>query len=58
MKIVDEKSRVEGESPAEGKMAYTSPELISYGTLREITLSLGNKGAKDGGTGKNNNTAI
>ncbi|HEY4167554.1 MAG TPA: lasso RiPP family leader peptide-containing protein [Reyranella sp.] len=33
----------------EAKKAYEAPALIRWGTLREITQAVGNKGASDGG---------
>ena len=28
---------------------YKSPTLVEYGTLRDVTLAVGNRGAPDGG---------
>jgi len=33
------------------KKAYHRPELLIYGSIREITRAVGNKGAFDGGSG-------
>ena len=36
---------------------YSSPKLVEYGALREITLSVGKTGITDGGgTGSSNKT--
>lgn len=36
---------------------YSSPKLVEYGALREITLAVGKNGNSDGGgTGANNKT--
>jgi hypothetical protein len=40
------------------KRAYEPPILRSYGTLRDITLHVGNKGNHDGATKKPNRTHI
>jgi hypothetical protein len=32
------------------KKPYSTPKLVVYGTLHDITGAVGNKGAKDGGT--------
>ena len=34
----------------EAKKAYEAPTLVRWGTLREITQAVGNKGASDGGS--------
>jgi len=34
--------------PVAGKRAYTAPMLQRFGTLKELTRSIGNKGNKDG----------
>lgn len=40
------------------KKPYTAPQLISYGDIREVTLTVGNKSTKgDGGTGSMDKTA-
>jgi hypothetical protein len=45
------------ESPMKSdKKSYAPPQLIQYGTLREITLSAGNSGNSDGGQGSNKKT--
>jgi hypothetical protein len=36
----------------EQKKPYSKPTLTVYGTVKELTQSVGNKGAIDGGTGK------
>jgi hypothetical protein len=36
--------------------AYAAPQLIEYGTLREVTLTVGNMGNTDGGTAPTNRT--
>jgi hypothetical protein len=33
------------------KKFYTPPQLFKYGTLREITLTAGNSGSSDNGSG-------
>ena len=38
------------------KKSYQQPELQVYGDLRDITQTLGNMGAKDGGSGKTHGT--
>jgi hypothetical protein len=38
---------------AETKRAYKRPTLLHFGTLRQITLAVGNSKNKDGGTVKN-----
>jgi hypothetical protein len=38
------------------KKAYTAPKLDRLGTLAEITAAISNKGAADGGSGKNMKT--
>jgi len=35
--------------PAPAKKAYTAPTLVRWGTLRDLTLAVGNTGASDGG---------
>jgi len=34
-----------------GKRQYQTPQLLVYGTIREITRNIGPKGALDGGGG-------
>jgi hypothetical protein len=34
------------------KKPYSTPELVVYGNLQQITNAVGNMGAKDGGFGK------
>jgi hypothetical protein len=38
-------------SPGE-RLVYKAPTVFEYGTLREITLAVGNAKNVDGGTGK------
>ena len=38
------------------KKPYTAPELQRLGSLRDITLTVGNAGSPDGGGGKRNRT--
>lgn len=39
------------------KQDYSSPKLLTYGNLSELTKSTGNMGSNDGpGTGKNHKT--
>lgn len=42
------------------RKAYASPEVIEYGTLRDVTLTVGRNGASDGpaGRGNNNKTSV
>jgi hypothetical protein len=37
------------EAKEESKKAYEAPALVRWGTLRDITQSVGNRGASDGG---------
>lgn len=37
--------------PSPGKKAYAAPELVRWGTLRDLTLAVGNRGGSDGGGG-------
>jgi hypothetical protein len=37
--------------PKDEKKTYSAPELIIYGSIREITRNLGEKGALDAGGG-------
>ncbi|HLG48103.1 MAG TPA: lasso RiPP family leader peptide-containing protein [Reyranella sp.] len=41
----------------EEKKTYEAPALIRWGTLREITQSVGNRGASDGGRSRNKRTS-
>ena len=53
----DSSSRSGSAPAAAEKRAYKKPVLVQHGTLREITLNVGNKGIKpDTGGGKNNKT--
>jgi hypothetical protein len=38
------------------KKVYRTPSVVIWGTLREITQSIGNHGSKDGGHGRNHRT--
>jgi hypothetical protein len=35
--------------PSPEKKAYAAPELVRWGTLRDLTLAVGNRGGSDGG---------
>lgn len=37
-------------SAVKSKKPYSTPELVVYGTLREITGNIGMKGSRDGGS--------
>lgn len=39
-----------------GKKLYRTPQVFEYGTLREITLTVGNHGKSDGGSGQTSKT--
>jgi hypothetical protein len=41
----------------EAKKAYETPDLIRWGTLREITQAVGNRGASDGGRKREKRTS-
>ncbi len=40
----------------EPKKPYSKPKLTVYGTVRELTRAIGNKGNLDGGTGNRKRT--
>jgi hypothetical protein len=49
------------EDPSESeltKRTYEPPKLCSYGTLRDITLTRGDAGHPDGGTGEKDKTHV
>ena len=41
----------------ETKKAYEAPALIRWGTLRDITQAVGNRGASDGGSKRDKKTS-
>jgi hypothetical protein len=53
---------MESKEPATGhqqnRKAYRAPELRRYGTLAEVTATVGNTGNMDGGTGQMNQTRV
>lgn len=51
---MDMQSQDRESSPA--KKPYAPPALLTWGTLRDITQSSGDRGANDGGRGKNKQT--
>ena len=48
--------RTEEAKTEEAKKAYETPVLVCWGTLREITQAVGNRGGSDGGHGRNKRT--
>ena len=53
------------DEPAEGpavsdtagdRKPYRKPEIVTWGTLRDLTQAVGNSGSKDGGHGRNHRT--
>jgi hypothetical protein len=38
-----------GAEPSPEKKAYAAPVLLEWGTLRDLTLAVGNRGRSDGG---------
>jgi hypothetical protein len=44
------------EDKSGGRKTFTVPELQVYGRARDITRTVGNKGAVDGGTDKTDKT--
>ena len=42
----------------EPKKPYSKPSLTKYGTVRELTQTMGNKGNKDGGKGNMSRTHL
>jgi hypothetical protein len=51
----DQKSE-SSKQPPEARKPYKAPELVSWGSLREMTLSVGTKGASDGAKKGSNRT--
>ena len=41
----------------EAKKAYETPVLVRWGTLRDITQAVGNRGASDGGHKRDKRTS-
>jgi hypothetical protein len=46
----------QGAAPKSGKRIYTSPEFKDYGSLAQITTTVGKNGNADGGTGSTKQT--
>jgi hypothetical protein len=38
--------------------AYHSPQVIDYGNVKQITMAVGARGARDGGGGKTHGTQV
>jgi hypothetical protein len=51
-----DKPEKDASSASSLKMPYNAPVLATWGTLREITQSVGKTGAIDGGKGKSTKT--
>jgi hypothetical protein len=49
MELESEVTELNKQKP--GKRPYQTPQLLIYGTIREITRNIGPKGALDGGGG-------
>jgi len=40
------------------RQAYHAPQVMDYGNVKLITMTLGNRGTSDGGTGKLHGTRV
>lgn len=48
----------ESNGAEEARKAYEAPALVRWGTLREITQSVGSRGASDGGSKRDKRTSF
>jgi hypothetical protein len=50
MAYMEDNQLASSEFASRGKQSYSPPQIFGYGTLREITLTVGMNGNMDGGT--------
>ena len=46
--------KVQPPTPSAGKKPYTAPVLQKWGTMRQITMAVGQSGSHDGASNKRN----